>query len=302
MQSLWMLLAGFMFSLMGVFVKLASVTYTISEIVMSRGAIGIIIILVISKFQNLSLKTNFPLHHVSRGIIGVIAMWLWFYSISILPLATAMTINYMSPIWIASFIFFSSNTNYSKKMLYGLTISILCSFFGVAFLLKPSIQSEQFFGGLIALISSFLTAIAYIKISKLGKLGEPEFRVVFYFSLICFFFGIAGSFVENQAYGKNYFFEKKITFNDLIFILCIGLSATIGQITLTKAYHYGSMLLTANLQYSGIIFSSLWGILIWKDTLNILSWFGISIILLSGLGATFFRYLLTKNTNSNNFN
>jgi hypothetical protein len=49
------------------------------------------------------------------------------------------------------------------------------------------------------------------------------------------------------------------------------------------------MLVTANLQYTGIVFSSMWGILLWNDVLDIGGWLGILIILVSGVAATFYN-------------
>jgi len=58
---------------------------------------------------------------------------------------------------------------------------------------------------------------------------------------------------------------------------------------MTRAYRLGAMLVTANLQYSGIVFSSVWGILIWGDHIDLYGWLGIAIILASGVVATFYN-------------
>lgn len=101
MQSLWMLFATFTFAIMGVCVKLASETYTVAEILMYRGLVGVIFIYALILRQNGSLKTAFVWQHLWRCVVGTVAVWLWFYAISLLPLATAMTLNYMAPIWIS---------------------------------------------------------------------------------------------------------------------------------------------------------------------------------------------------------
>jgi S-adenosylmethionine uptake transporter len=58
---------------------------------------------------------------------------------------------------------------------------------------------------------------------------------------------------------------------------------------MTRAYRLGAMLVTANLQYTGIVFSSIWGILIWGDHMEVSGWLGIVIILVSGVAATFYN-------------
>ena len=74
-----------------------------------------------------------------------------------------------------------------------------------------------------------------------------------------------------------------------LLLISIGVTATIAQIAMTRAYRLGKMLVTANLQYSGIVFSSVWGILIWGDHIDVTGWMGIAIILVSGIAATFYN-------------
>src|SRR4051794_18824446 len=99
MQSLWMLFASFTFAIMGVCVKLASDIYSTPEIVMSRGIVGMLFISTLIAVRGGTLRTRFGWNHLWRGAVGVTALWLWFYSFSMLPLATAMTLNYTAPIW-----------------------------------------------------------------------------------------------------------------------------------------------------------------------------------------------------------
>jgi len=76
-------------------------------------------------------------------------------------------------------------------------------------------------------------------------------------------------------------------------LLLVGLLASTAQLCMTRAYRLGNPLLTANLSYAGIVFSSVLGVLVWQDQLSWLSWGGISIILISGILAT---YLHTQTT------
>jgi drug/metabolite transporter (DMT)-like permease len=75
----------------------------------------------------------------------------------------------------------------------------------------------------------------------------------------------------------------------LFLLLSIGVLAAIAQMAMTRAYRLGNTLVTANLQYTGIVFSSIWGVLIWSDILSFFSWLGIAIILVSGIVATFYN-------------
>ena len=101
---LLMVLATLLFATMGVCVKLASAYYGAGEIVMYRGLVGTLFLFALSRAKGLSLKTSVPAMHFWRSLSGVIALSLWFFAISKLPLATAMTLNYMSSVWMALFL------------------------------------------------------------------------------------------------------------------------------------------------------------------------------------------------------
>jgi S-adenosylmethionine uptake transporter len=289
MQSLWMLFASFMFSLMGVCVKLASTTSSTSEIVMCRGATGMVVILAMAQLRGLPLRTDFPWHHAWRGFVGVTALWLWFFSFPRLPLATAMTLNYMAPIWIAGIVFTLGWWHKQRRFEWGLAAAILTSFCGVALLLKPTIHADQWVGGLVALISGVVSAFAYLQVRKLGQLGEPEYRVVFYFSAAGALGGMLSGLIDSYVDTGHVRLLHALSAYDALLLIAIGISATIAQIAMTRAYRLGAMLVTANLQYSGIVFSSVWGILIWGDQIDLYGWLGIVIILGSGVVATFYN-------------
>lgn len=281
MQSLWMLFAAFSFSLMGVGVKLASETYTTGEIVFYRSVIGVAIMWLLLSSGGHSIRTPHMATHIKRSVFGVTALLLWFTSITLLPLATAMTLNYMSPVWIALILgagaaLAGNGAGADRKLI----VAILMSFGGVICLLQPSVGKDQLTGGMIGLISGVFTALAYVEVRQLGQLGEPEGRIVFYFSLVGAVVGLAWMLYSGVT---------PHTWRGAGLLLAIGVLATLGQTSMTRAYKRGNTLLTANLQYAGIVFSSLWGMLIWSDRLNWLSWAGMALIVGSGIATTLTR-------------
>ena len=286
MQSLWMLFASFMFALMGVCVKLASDFYSTSEIVMYRGMIGMAMLGTFVALQGGTLKTALPWHHAWRGLVGVIALWLWFRAISLIPLPTAVTLNYMAPIWMATMLFFGGLARGQGRFEWSLVAAILLSFTGLAFLLQPSVEAGQGLGGMLGLMSGFLSALAYLQVRKLGHLGEPEYRVVFYFSLTGVLAGFVGSFLEPSPDGRIFSAHSS---TGILLLLGIGITATVAQIAMTRAYRLGNVLLSANLQYTGIVFSSVLALTIWGDRVNALGWLGIVLILISGMTATYYN-------------
>jgi S-adenosylmethionine uptake transporter len=288
MQSLWMLFASFTFAIMGVCVKLASGLYSTSEIVMYRGIVGVAFMFAFVRLHRGTLRTAFPLAHLWRGVVGVVALWLWFFAIGKLPLPAAMTLNYMSPVWIATILFVTSLARRKAHFEWGLTAAILLSFFGVTILLRPAFQSDQWFPASVGLLSGFLSALAYLQVKHLGQLGEPEYRVVFYFSLTGLVAGVLGAVVPGLL-GATPTVWHAHTPKGLALLAGVGITATTAQIAMTRAYRLGKTLVTANLQYTGIVFSSFWGIVLWNDSLGAAGWTGIAIILVSGMAATVYN-------------
>jgi S-adenosylmethionine uptake transporter len=284
-----MLFASFTFSIMSVCVKLASSTYSISEIVLYRGIVGTLFLAVFIKLQGGTFKTRFPWHHVWRGTIGVVALWMWFYAIGRLPIATGMTLNYTSPIWIAAYLFGIGWWRGNSRFEWGLATAVIFSFIGVTLLLRPSINANQGLAGAIGLASGMLSALAYLQVRQLGQMGEPEYRVVFYFSLTGLVAGILGSFAESGFTRVPALMPHTHSLKGIGLLLAIGITATVAQIAMTRAYRLGKTLVTANLQYTGIVFSSIWGVVLWGDLLDWTGWTGIAIILASGIAATYYN-------------
>ncbi|HEY0489537.1 MAG TPA: DMT family transporter [Telluria sp.] len=286
MASLWMLFASFAFAAMGAAVKLASEFYSTSEIVMYRGMVGTIMLLLLVRQQGGTLRTAFPREHLWRGFVGVISLWLWFYAIGKLPLATAVTLNYLAPIWIALYLAAVGWWRGKQHVEWPMALAIGMSFVGVVLALQPAVDSRQWLGGAMGIGSSVLSAMAYMQVRRLGQMGEPEYRVVFYFSLMTVVFGMVGTLAPGGA-GEPSLHPH--SWYGASLLLAVGISATMAQMAMTRAYRVGKVLVVANLQYTGIIFSSLWGMLLWSDVFGWHVWLGMGVILVSGVAATFYN-------------
>jgi len=285
MASLWMLFASFAFSAMGAAVKLGSAYYSTSELVMYRGLIGTVVLLGIVLAQRLPLKTVFPRQHLWRSLVGVVSLWMWFYAIGKLPLATAITLNYMAPIWIATWMFFIGWWHARGRPEWPLVLAISMSFVGVILVLRPAVETQQWLGALAGVASSIISAAAYLQVRNLGKMGEPEYRVVFYFMLTTFLAGVFGAVLEGHGHAAFH----AHTGHGALLIAAIGVMGLMAQMAMTRAYRTGAVLVVANLQYTGIVFSSLWGMVLWHDVFDWHVWLGMAVILVSGVAATFYN-------------
>jgi S-adenosylmethionine uptake transporter len=283
MQALWMVLASFMFATMGVCVKLASSNFNAFELVLYRGLVGMVFMALIVQARGSGLRTRFPGMQAWRSLIGVISLIAWFYAIAYLPLATAVTLNYMSSIWVATFLI-------GGALLYArgpmpprqglLMLTVLAGFGGVVMILRPTLEQNQLFAGLIGLMSGLLAALAYIQVTALGRLGEPEERTVFYFAL--------GSALGGGI-GVMFTGLSEWNWEAAVWLLPIGVLASMGQWCMTRAYSQGPTLVAANLQYSGIIFAALYSLMLFGDQIPLMGWLGMLVIVVSGVVATVLR-------------
>ena len=99
MQAAWMIAASLFFALMSVCIKYPTPHFGPLHILCYRGAIAIVPMWALPHSRGVSLKTSVPMMHVWRNVVGVAALVAWLYAIAHLPLATAMTLNYMSGVW-----------------------------------------------------------------------------------------------------------------------------------------------------------------------------------------------------------
>ena len=284
MQALWMLLASLLFATMGVCIKFASAHFNSFEIVAYRGAVGMIFLLVATRVRGVSLRTQVPMMHVWRSVVGVISLVSWFYAISVLPLATAMTLNYMSSVWIAAFLIGGAillqGKNAPVRQQGPLFLTVLAGFAGVAMMLRPTLAPDQVLGAMVGLISGVFAALAYLQVAALSKVGEPESRTVFYFSLAAVLAGGAGMVFAGASPWH---------WPSALWLLPIGLLAVIAQLCMTRAYASGATLVVANLQYSGIVFAGIYSLTIFGDQLPLIGWLGMGLIIVSGITATVLR-------------
>ena len=296
MQALWMVLAAFLFASMGVCVKVASAHFSSAEMVCYRGLIGMLLLWLLARSQNVRLATRYPGMHAWRSLVGVTALGAWFYAIAHLPLATAMTLNYMSSVWIAAFLVGgallwwrpATDPHAPRPASQApLVLTVLAGFAGVVMLLRPGLEAsgQEGFAGVVGLLSGMAAAMAYLQVVTLSRIGEPETRTVFYFAVGSTLAGGAAMLLTGTSPWPGLAASA--------WLLPIGVLAAGGQLCMTRAYsRAGSRrgtLVVASLQYCGIAFGALYGVLLFGEQIAPLGWAGMALIVCSGVAATALR-------------
>ena len=284
MQASWMVLASLFFATMSVCIKYASAHFDTFELVFYRGLIGMVFMAGLCRMRGVSLTTPVPMMHVWRSVIGVASLSAWFYAIAHLPLATAMTLNYMSGVWVAAFLV-GGTLVVGRLQDFGrqgpIVLTVLGGFAGVVLILRPTIEQNQLYAGVIGLLSGLGAAMAYLQVAALGRIGEPESRTVFYFSV--------GTTVVGLVCSVLFTGFSPWMWPQALWLLPIGVLAALGQLSMTMAYSQGATLVVANLQYSGIVFSALFGLFLFGDQIPLTGWLGMLLIIGCGIAATALR-------------
>jgi len=280
MQSLWMIAASFLFACMGVCVKFAAQTHSAVEITFYRSFISLILMFGLVRLNGVPLATPHLRWQITRGTVGFIALFAYFYAITLLPLATAVTLNYTSAIFLALYLGFAG-----MQLRKGIMGALVLGLIGVVLLLKPTFHADQLVGGLIGLGSGVMAGMAYFSVRELGARGEPEMRTVFYFSLVSSV-GAGAWLVFSDIHA--------IDLRSGLLLLGVAGFATVAQLAMTRAYTRGKTLMSAALAYSTVIFSSLFGMLFWGETHDASAWLAIALIILSGVAASHFSRASTS--------
>jgi S-adenosylmethionine uptake transporter len=227
--------------------------------------------------------TPVPMMHAWRTAVGVFSLSAWFYAIAHLPLATAMTLNYMSGVWVAAFVV-GGALLYGKSTAQGpLMATVLAGFAGVVMMLRPTLDQNQLFAGLIGLLSGLGASMAYLQVTALGKIGEPEGRTVFYFSIGTAVTGLVGVLFSGFTPWAT------VSWQAAAWLVPIGVLASLGQWCMTRAFSRGATLLVANLQYAGIVFAAFYSLLLFGEHIEPIGWAGMVVIVASGVAATVLR-------------
>lgn len=276
MQSFWALAASALFSIMAACVKLCTTGLGSFELVFYRSVFGVIFIAFFVLGRGQTLKTKYFGHHMIRSVLGVASVVLWFYALSKMQFGACMTLIYTTPLFMAlNFIVLAKVRG--QKAPWLMSMAILAGFAGIVAMLKPGVDNDALIPALICLAVAVIDLVSYWQMKRMGRLNEPSWRIVFYFCVLGIVFSAIGTMLTGG-------FHTPDTLG-IFGLLGMGLCATLGQICTTKSYAYGNMLLSSCLGFSAIPFSAVTGVLLFNDTLDMVSLIGMTLILSAGMTA-----------------
>ncbi len=274
---IFILLSSFFFALMAALVKSVP-NVPLAQKIFFRNIMGVIIMGFIIKKKNKSFFGSNIKLLVLRASFGLLGVMAYFYSLSKLPLSDAVLLNKMSPFFvlILSVIFLKEKIH--KLQIYALIVAVI----GTVFIIKPQFDIT-IIPYIIGLSASVFAGSAYVIIRELRNYASPE--------TIVFFFCLFSSVISSPFMLAGHYTPMDIT--TLIILLLLGLSATTAQFLMTYAYKFAPASKLTIYSYANIIFSTIFGIILWKEYPDVFSVFGGILIVLGG----YLNYL-SNNLNS----
>ncbi len=259
-------ISAFLFSIMGICIRYASQTVDNYTIVFFRNFVGLILFLPFIMKQGASfVKTEKLWMHTWRSLVGLAAMYGFFYAIAHLKLSNAMVFTYSSPIFIPLIAWLFLKERITKAMLMAAALGFL----GVFCVAKPD-QGLWNWVSAIGIASSLLASMAFVTVRALTKTEPPE-RIVFYFCLI-------GSLLSAIP---MFWVWRPYALKELFFLIAAGILANVSQIFMSHAYRLAPAGQIAPVNYMAIIFAGVWGFFLWQETPDFYSLFGFGLILLA---------------------
>lgn len=256
--------SALLFSLMGVCIRYASSSVDNATVVFFRNFVGLFIFLPLFFQKGVGFfKTQKLWLHTWRALVGLIAMYGFFYAIAHLKLSNAMVFTYSSPIFIPFIAWLFLKEKISLSMLVAAAIGLV----GVLCVAKPDTGLFNLMS-VIGLSASFLAAMAFVTVRALTNTEPPE-RIVFYFCLI-------GSLVSVVP---MFWLWRPYTLQELSYLIGAGILANISQIFLSNAYKLAPAGKIGPVNYIAIIFAGIWGYVFWREVPDFTSLIGFSFIL-----------------------
>ena len=242
-----------LFASMGATVKAVSVELPTEVVVFMRGLFGVLILLplLLRRLRQDTLRTQVLHLHILRAVLGVSAMYCFFYALANLQLADGMLLKMTAPLFMPLIAALWLYEKLSAKVWWAVGVG----FVGVALVLQP--EGEFNWVALVGLAGGMFAAAAKVTVRRLGQ-TEPTLRIVLYFSLVVMLIA---------AIPLSWTWQTP-TLQEWGLLFLMGLFGTLGQLLLTRGYSVAAASRVAPFTYFSVVFAALYGYLFWQETLK----------------------------------
>lgn len=278
---IFMMISAVCLALMSAFAKVLADEMPTIEIVFFRNFLGVFLIGITFFKKPIKQTGGKPFLLFFRAVIGLIAMLSFFYNIANIPLADAVTYSRMSPIFTAIFALVFLKEKIGLKG----WIAIALGFMGMLFVMQPigiGFNENHLFG----IMNAVCAALAFTSIRELKKYYDTR-SIVLSFMSIGLIVPII-SMIMSQYYTIEFFSFMMGEFimpqgMQWLYLAGIGITASLGQVYMTKAYGMTRAGIVGAAGYSVILFSIIIGLILGDDLPNLIAMLGIAAIITGGI-------------------
>lgn len=264
-----MLVAGIFFALMNILVKYCS-GFSTYQIILFRAVITLIISFGFIKSKGLNPLGNVRNLLMLRGLFGFAALSLYFITLQKMPLATAVSVQYLSPLFTAILAIYFNK----QKMPIISWLFYAMAFLGVV-LIKGFDAEVSLTVFALGIISAIFSGAAYNTIRLIGKRDDSDV-IVFYFPLITL----------PLVLGPAIYYWIWPNPLEWLLLIGVGVCTQFAQLFMTKAYQQSQLSTVAIIQYVGLLYAVLFGWLLFDESYSWLNFFGMALLLLGAIGNT----------------
>lgn len=250
--ALYLMLGEGLLAIMGAMIKHLSDDLSTEQIVFFRNVAGLVVLIpLILRTGVHELKTSVWHWHLMRGLVGVSAMFCYFWALAHLPLTEAFLVKLSAPLFMPMLGWWWLKEPAGRNN----WLALVVGFAGVAVILRPGAPQEALtIAALIGLLGAFLAALAKVTIRRMSA-TESSQRIVFYFGLIAALVSAPGALMNWQP----------VPAAGWLWIAALGVVATLGQLALTKAYRIAPTGKVGVYVYSAVVYGALMGWLFWDE-------------------------------------
>lgn len=276
----YMLFASFLFALMGAVAKELSDSMSSVEVVFFRNVFGVFLILISIYNSPLKQKGGKFWLLIFRGVAGFVALLFFFYNISEISLGEAMTFSKTSTIFTAIFAYIFLK----EKLGFKGWLGVFVGFIGIVFITEfdgSNLEKTDYLG----ILSGVGAALAYTSVRELRTYYDSRAIVLSFMTIGTIgpmILLIIGSFYSNPHLDFMLGTFTMPKNEDWIFIILLGIFATLAQIYMTKAYSFAKAGIIGTISYSNIVFSIILGLILGDSFPSFLIVLGILLIIFSG--------------------
>ena len=279
---LFMLLSSIFASMLGGSSKILSASIPSVEITFFHNLFGVVLIGYSIYKTPLKQIGGKPWLLLFRGVIGFMAMVLYFYVMPYLPLGEVVTYSKIAPIFVAIFAYIFLKEKLNRWSIF----AILLGFLGIVFIAQPTGISFTVYD-ILGIFSGVLAGLAYTSIRELGRYYDSRAIVMSFMSVgmvASSVFMVLTPYVETPK-SLDFLFSSFVMPQGEIwfYIVFMGISATLAMLFMTKAYVYTKGGVVGTISYLTIVFSLFIGVFLGDAFPDLLTSLGMILVISSGV-------------------